>query len=199
METEWILSLCIGIGLSAACGFRVFLPLQVMSVAAFCGHLNLAPGFEWIGTPVALAAFTIATTIEIAGYYVPWVDHFLDTIAAPAAFVAGTIITASMVKDMSPFLQWTLAAIAGGGAASLVQGSTMLVRTISTATTSGLANPVVATLELGGALMTSLLALVAPVMTLMALVLLSILIGRHIIRSRGWRSTVRSGHFNELG
>ena len=192
METEWILSLCIGIGLSAACGFRVFLPLQVMSIAAYAGHLNLAPGFEWIGSPAALAAFTVATTIEIAGYYVPWVDHLLDTMAAPAAFFAGSVATASMITDMSPFLRWTLAAIAGGGAASLVQGSTMLVRTISTATTAGIGNPVVATIELGGAVITSVMALVAPMLTLMALILLSFLIGRRLLRSRELKTSLES-------
>src|SRR6266404_6194452 len=125
---ETVLSVCLGIGLSAACGFRVFVPLLVMSIAALSGHLTLAHGFEWIESYPALVAFSVATCLEVAGYYIPWVDHLLDTIATPAAIVAGTIITASMVTDMSPFLRWTLAAIAGGGAAGVVQGTTVLTR-----------------------------------------------------------------------
>src|SRR5262245_22853156 len=133
METEFILAFCVGVGLSAACGFRVFVPLLIMSIAANSGHLNLASGFQWIGYPVALIAFSVATIIEVAGYYIPWVDHLLDTIATPAAVIAGTLVTASMVTGMSPFMRWTLALIAGGGAASLVQGATVLARGVSTA------------------------------------------------------------------
>src|SRR3979409_2491408 len=123
---ETIFSACLGIVLSAACGFRVFVPLLIMSIAALSGHLHLAHGFEWIGSYPALVAFSVATCLEVAGYYFPWVDHLLDTIATPAAIVAGTIVTASMVADVSPFLKWTLAIIAGGGAAGMVQGTTVL-------------------------------------------------------------------------
>jgi len=167
MNTETtLLSIAIGIGLSAACGFRVFVPLLVMSIASLSGHLTLAKGFEWIGSYPALAAFSVATALEIAGYYIPWVDHLLDTIATPAAVIAGTIVTASMVGDMSPLLRWTLAVIAGGGAAGLVQGATVVTRGASTATTAGLGNPLFATIELGGAVATSMAALLAPILVL---------------------------------
>src|SRR5216683_7976823 len=108
-----LLSICVGIGLSAACGFRLFVPLLVMSIASLSGHLTLSHGFEWIGSYPALMAFAVATFVEVAGYYVPWVDNLLDTIATPAAIVAGTLMTASLVTDLSPFLKWTLAIIAG--------------------------------------------------------------------------------------
>ncbi|MBN1522667.1 MAG: DUF4126 domain-containing protein, partial [Candidatus Aureabacteria bacterium] len=94
-----VLSIFIGIGLSAACGFRVFVPLLGISLASLTGHLELAPGFEWIGSPLALIAFSTATLLEIAAYYIPLVDNFLDTIATPGAILAGTIITASLMGD----------------------------------------------------------------------------------------------------
>src|SRR6516162_6641024 len=103
---DTVLSVCLGIGLSAACGFRVFVPLLVMSIANLSGNLTLAHGFEWIGTYPALITFSVATALEIGGYYIPWLDHLLDTIATPAAIVAGTVVTASMVTDLSPFLKW---------------------------------------------------------------------------------------------
>ena len=55
---DTILSVCLGIGLSAACGFRVFVPLLVMSIANLSGHLTLAHGFDWIGTYPALITFS---------------------------------------------------------------------------------------------------------------------------------------------
>src|SRR5882762_9625453 len=123
---ETVLSLLIGIGLSAACGFRVFVPLLVVSIAAHTGHLKLASGFAWMGSDAALIAFAVATALEIAAYYVPWLDNLLDTLATPAAVIAGTLVTASLATEMSPFLKWTLAVIAGGGVAGLVQGTTVL-------------------------------------------------------------------------
>jgi len=179
---EQVLSICVGIGLSAACGFRVFLPLLVMSIASLSGHLSLAHGFEWIGTYPALVSFSVATCVEIAGYYVPWLDHLLDTLASPAAIVAGTIITASAVTDMSPFLKWTLAVIAGGGAAGIVQSATVLTRGASTVATAGLANPVVATVELAGATITSIMALVAPILVVLLLLVVVFFVGRKVLR-----------------
>ena len=167
---ELVLSIFLGIGLSAACGFRVFVPLLIMSIAALAGHLHLAQGFAWIGTYAALIVFSVATALEIAGYYIPWFGHFLDTLTTPAAIVAGTITTAAMVTDTSPMLKWTLAIIAGGGAAGIVQGTTVLARGISNAGTAGLATPIVSTVELGASIFTSVLAIVAPILAMVFLV-----------------------------
>jgi hypothetical protein len=179
---ETLVSICLGIGLSAACGFRVFVPLLVLSIASISGHLELAHGFEWIGTYPALWTFAIATIVEIAGYYIPWVDHALDTIATPAAVVAGTLVTASVVGDVSPLMRWSLALIAGGGVAGMVQGTTLLTRGLSLAGTGGLANPFVATVELGGAVATSLLSLVAPLLVSLAILFLLLLLGFRLLR-----------------
>lgn len=184
MNMETLLAICAGLGLSAACGFRVFVPLLVMSIAVNAGHLGVAPGFAWIGTPPALIAFSLATVLEIGGYYIPWLDHFLDTVATPAAIVAGTIVTASMVTDVSPFLRWTLAAIAGGGLAGAVQGTTILARLASTATTGGLGNPIIATLELGGALFGSLAAVIAPIVALILMLAVFGFLGSRALKRR---------------
>jgi hypothetical protein len=164
---ETLLSLMVGLGLSAACGFRVFVPLLVLSIAGYSGHVQLAKGFEWLASEPALIAFSLATILEIAAYYIPVVDNFLDTVATPAAVVAGTIVTASMVTDVSPFLQWSLAAVAGGGIAGVVQGATVMARGASTALTGGLANPVVATVELGTSAASAVMAFFTPVLVLL--------------------------------
>src|SRR2546430_14104702 len=140
METG--LSLLIGIGFSAACGFRVFVPLLVVSIASHTGHLHLSSGFEWMGSDSALIAFAVATVLEVAAYYIPWLDNLLDTIASPAAVIAGTLVTGSLVADMSPFLKWTLAGIAGGGIPGLGPGTTLVTRGASTSSTIGLAHTI---------------------------------------------------------
>jgi len=161
----------VGIGLSAACGFRVFVPLLAMNVAALTGYLQLAPGFEWIGSYPATIAFGTATIVEIFTYYIPWLDHLLDLVTSPAAIIAGTMATASMVTEMSPFLKWTLAIIAGGGAAALFQGATVALRTKSSALTGGIGNPLVSTAEVVGSIVTSLLAIIVPIFCLLLLAL----------------------------
>ena len=179
---EILLSICLGVGLSAACGFRVFVPLLVMNIASLSGHLHLVHGFEWLGSYPALITFSVATCLEIAGYYIPWVDHLLDTMATPAAVIAGTLASASVIGDMSPLLKWTLAAIAGGGAAGLVQGTTVLLRGVSTATTAGFGNPLLATAELAGAVTVSLVALAAPILAAFVVVGLIFLLVRKLVR-----------------
>src|SRR5688572_6479985 len=181
---ELLLSICVGLGLSAACGFRIFVPLLVTSIAAHSGHLTLASNFQWIGSTEALTAFSIATALEIGAYYVPWLDNFLDTVATPTAVVAGTMMTASMITDVSPFLKWSLAVVAGGGLAGTIQAGTVLARGLSLTGTGGLANPIIATAELGGSILTALAAVLAPFMAV-ALILLLIGIGGYkLMRKR---------------
>jgi hypothetical protein len=182
---EYLFGLALGIGLSAACGFRIFVPLLVMSAAARGGFLTLAGGFEWMGSYEALLTFAVATLIEIIAFYIPWVDNLLDTVATPAAVVAGAVVTASVITDVDPWLRWTLAVIAGGGTAGLVQTSTMALRGMSSLATGGLGNFLVATLELFGSITTSLLAVLFPLLALLFVaVLLAVLISRRGRRNR---------------
>jgi hypothetical protein len=170
---DTVLSLLIGLGLAAACGFRVFVPLLIMSLAsrAEVGHLALSGHFAWIGSTPALIAFSVATLLEIAGYYIPWVDNLLDTVATPTAIVAGVLVTASsMTADVSPFLKWTLAVVAGGGTTAVFQGITSMARHVSSFTTGGLGNPVLATAEAGSSALLAVLAITLPVLAFVLVV-----------------------------
>lgn len=184
IPTGIIVNIALGIGLSAACGFRVFVPFLFMSVAAQTGYLDLAHGWAWIGTIPAIVVFSTATILEITAYYIPWLDNILDTIATPAAVIAGVIATAAMISGMSPLITWTLAAIAGGGTAGLIQGGTVLLRGMSSAATLGAGNALIATGELFGSVMLSIMAFVLPLITLLFVLLLLIWIWRRIGRRR---------------
>jgi hypothetical protein len=178
---EHLVSLGVGIGLAAACGFRVFVPLLVMSAASYAGYLELSSGFQWIGTLPALIAFASATVLEITAYYFPWVDNLLDTISGPAAVVAGTVVTASALTDVDPFLKWSLAIIGGGGVAGMVSGATTLLRGASTVTTGGLANPLISTLEAGVALTVAALAVALPILALTVVVFGVFFLGKKLL------------------
>lgn len=172
---ETILGLCIGIGLSAACGFRVFVPLLVMSIASLLGLFEPMKGFEWLAMPSVCIALAVATVCEVAAYYIPWVDNMLDTVATPAAMIAGTLTTMAVSSgEMSQFASWAAAIIIGGGTAGAVQMSTVAVRGVSTATTGGVANPLVSTGEWIGAFLLSILSLIVPVLVVVLIIVLAI-------------------------
>lgn len=175
MESE-LLSILIGVGLSAACGFRIFVPLLVLSVAARADYLTLADSFQWMESTTALLAFGTATVLEIGAYYIPLVDNLLDGAAAPSAVVAGVLATGSQVADMHPMLAWSVAIVAGGGAAGAVQGLTTIARQLSTLATAGFGNPLFSTAEAGASLGMALLALLLPVAAASLILVLLVLL-----------------------
>lgn len=178
---ETILGLCIGVGLSAACGFRVFVPLLVMSIATMMGWFEPSKGFEWLALPSVCLALAVATVCEIAAYYIPWVDNALDTVATPAAMIAGTLTTMAVSSgEMSQFASWAAAIIVGGGTAGVVQMSTVAARGVSTATTGGLGNFVVATGEWIGAILLSVSAMLVPALVAIVVLIAVILAVRWI-------------------
>ena len=191
-DLDLALSIALGVGLAAATGFRVFLPMLVVSAAAYTGHLPLSENFAWLGTPGALIMLGVAALVEILAYYIPGVDNLLDTLATPAAVVAGTLVSAAVITDLPPMLKWTTAIIAGGGVAGVTQGVTALLRAKSTVLTAGVGNPVIATAELGGSLLVSLLALAAPLIALLVVIVflwLAMRLIRRIARSASSSST----------
>jgi hypothetical protein len=163
-----LLSVLLGIGLSAACGFRIFVPFLLVGIGARTGHVTLGPSFAWMAGTPALIALGVATVVEIGAYYIPWLDHALDLLATPASVLAGMVMTASVVTGLDPTLKWTLALIAGGGVAGTVQALTVGTRKASLLTTGGLANPVVSTLELLGSVALTVLAIALPIVAFAA-------------------------------
>ncbi len=170
-----IMALLIGIGLAAAAGLRVFLPLFGLSLAALFGDTPLSPEMQWLASPQAALALGAATLLEIGAYHFPLVDHLLDAIAAPCAVIAGTLATAALLTGFEDAgLKWALALIAGGGMAGLVQAGSMLTRAASTLSTGGLGNPVVATGEWLGSLLLTVLAMLAPLLGILLLVVAAV-------------------------
>ncbi|MBD3883638.1 DUF4126 domain-containing protein [Phormidium tenue FACHB-886] len=164
LNWQTLLEVMLGISLSAAAGFRVFVPLLALSAMSVLGHVDLPTQFDWVETPQALGLFSIACVLEVIGYFVPWLDHALDLVATPAAIAAGTLMSASLVPEMNPLAQWTLALVAGGGTAGITKLLTNLIRGTSTATSGGLANPLWALVELVGAIGLSVLGFTVPVL-----------------------------------
>ncbi|GAK99835.1 hypothetical protein JCM19314_1020 [Nonlabens ulvanivorans] len=180
---EWItsnfeifVSICLGIGLSASAGFRVFVPLLFLSIAAYMGMVPLNPDWAWAGSLSAVLILGVAAIVELMAYYIPYVDNLLDAITVPLAAIAGTAVMVSVVGDLDPVYTWTLAIIAGGGTAASVASTAGAARLTSTATTGGIGNPVISTAEAGFSGILSFLSLIAPIFAAVIVVLIFIAI-----------------------
>lgn len=190
----YALSAFIGIGLAAATGFRVFLPMFVVSLASYMGWIPMSDSFQWLAGLPTLITTGIAMVAEILAYYIPFIDHLLDTLSIPLATVAGSVMFASQFADIGTFPQWALALIAGGGTAAAISSGFAGTRAASTATTGGLGNSVVATTETAGAGIMSILALAAPFIAFILAILLIIMVW--ILGRKLWRKFRNFGERN---
>ncbi|ELR96394.1 DUF4126 domain-containing protein [Gloeocapsa sp. PCC 73106] len=174
MDNYWeiFLELALGVTLSAAAGFRVFLPPLILSLASVFGHIQLSPDFQWVASPEAVILLAIATVAEIIAFYIPFVDNLLDTVQIPLALVIGTLLTANSLGDLDPIAQWTIAIIAGGGASTAVAGLNGIARLAFTGLTGGLANFLLATAQAVSASALALIAVLVPILTPIVLLLL---------------------------
>ena len=180
-----ILASCMGLGLAAASGFRVFLPPFLLSIAVRADAVEVDltnTSLEYFDSNVAVILLGMATLAELAGYYVPWVDNLLDTIASPAAIVAGTGMTAIVLGESDPVIQWSLAIIAGGGVSAAVQGATVVTRGVSTAITGGVGNPVVSTGENIASIILTIFAIILPILAAVLVVILFTMIVKKTVK-----------------
>ncbi len=196
---DGMIAVCIGVCLAAACGLRVFLPLAIASIATKAGLVTPGAGFEWIGSWPAIIGLTTACVVEVAGYSVPWIDHALDTIATPAAAIAGTVLAASQFANVADghgmlgdLATWAASFLVGGGAASVVQLGTVGTRGASTVSTGGIANPIFAAIESLLALAWSIIAVLAPVLAAIGLAALAAMVIYALMRRRARRRAGRA-------
>ena len=185
---ELVVGVCAGISLWAACGFRVFLPLLAVSIAAHFFGFKVNADFEWIGPWISIVSLATATIVEVVAYYLPFVDNLLDLINVPLAFVAGAVMLSGVLPDVHPYLKWSIAGLLGSSAAGLTQLVTMIIRGASTATTAGAGNNVVSSSEDVCATIFSLGAILFP---LIAIVVVTIILC--VLGSRAKRIAARDG------
>jgi hypothetical protein len=183
-EAGVILAALMGISLAAASGFRVFLPPFLLSLAIRADFVEVdlvGTSFEFFETTPAIIILGVASMAEFAAYYVPWVDNLLDSIASPAAIMAGIGMTAIVMEGSDPVVQWVIAIIAGGGASATIQGATVTTRGLSSTFTFGYANSLVATSENVASVALTIVALLAPLVAgIFAVAILVIMTKRKI-------------------
>jgi hypothetical protein len=175
-----IVAVVLGVGLSAAAGFRVFVPLLGAGIAVRLGWLTPGASLDWVGSTPALVAFGLACLVELTGSLIPAVDHAIDAIAAPMSAAAGSILMAVQMcdqlglgvseqlagmdgaRELSPLVLWSIAIIVGGGLALGTHAAAAAGRAGSTLTTAGLANPIYATAESFTSVVATVVAIALP-------------------------------------
>lgn len=162
--SAYVVPVFLGIGLSAACGLRVFLPVFAVSLVAHFGNIPLSENFQWLASLPALIAFGAATLLEVVAYYIPWLDHLLDSITIPSSIAGGTMLLASVNPELEPLIKWTLALVAGGGTAGIISAGTAMTRLKSTAISGGATNFIIATIENAGSLFLTIVAFLIPLL-----------------------------------
>lgn len=174
LNADTFTAIALGIALSAAAGFRVFIPLLGASIAAMTHWIQLPAEMSWIGSWPALICFGTAALAEMAAYYIPFIDNLLDTISTPTSIGAGTLLAYSIFPsgENDTLIKWVLAFIAGGGSAGILQAGTGLLRLFSTKTTAGTGNAVVATGENAAAVVSVSLSFIIPVIVAAVLLLI---------------------------
>lgn len=183
---ESLVSLCLGLALSASCGFRVFVPLLIISTAAVENWITLPEDLLWLDSNQAIILFGVASLAEVILYYFPWLDNALDLITLPLASAVGIWVTQSYLPEMTPLAQWTLAIIAGGGTAGITKTLNSLLRVGSTGMTGGLSNPIFSTIELVGAAMIATMSMIVPLA--MGLIITCVLIGGVVKAGFWWKN-----------
>jgi hypothetical protein len=176
MTSETIISIFLGIGLAASVGFRIFLPLFALSLASYFNVWELNESWQWVGSLAAIITFGVATIMEVFAYFIPWVDNLLDSFAVPLAAIAGTAVMVSTVADLDPVVTWALAIIAGGGTATAIKGAGAASRLTSSATTGGLGNPIVSTVETGTAAVVTVASIFAPILAAVLVIVILFII-----------------------
>lgn len=186
----WVLPALLGLGLASATGLRTFLPLLMLALAAKFElfGVRLIDQMDWLASWPAVAALATATVAEFAGDKIPAVDHALNAIGYVTRPLAGAVAAGSVFWAVDPTAAAIAGVIVGAPAALAFNAAQTGARVGSTATTGGLANPLVSFVEDALALATVLVAFLAPILVPALLVVLAIVVFRLARRLRTGRA-----------
>lgn len=185
-----------GMGLSAAAGLNAYIPFLIVAlVARFTDYITLPVGYEWIESNWAIGIGAVLLAAEVVLDKVPAVDTVNDTIQTfirPsmgglifAASTAASELDESTWMTQNPWASVVLGVVISG----LVHTGKMAARPVINVGTVGAGAPVVSTVEDGASIGLSVIALVAPVLVIVALALLAWVLIWMWLRVRRWRRT----------
>ncbi len=182
--TDFLPTLALAIALAASAGLRAWLPLLLAGALARLGVLDLGSSFQFLASNKALVLFGVATVVELVGDKLPAVDHVLDLIGTPLRPAAGALLAASVLGTVSdPLTALVIGTVVGAPSALVPHAAKAALRSVSTATTGGLANPVLSLIEDVLSVLTFVLAVLVP-LVVVALLGLTLYVASRWLRRR---------------
>ncbi|GGL85682.1 hypothetical protein GCM10010840_24470 [Deinococcus aerolatus] len=167
---ELLSGLLSSLGLSGAAGLNAYVPLLLVGLLSRTGVMNLNEPFNLLGNPWVLLVIGVIGLLDFVGDKIPGIDTALHLLGGVVNTAAGAVLFAAQtgVADVPPALSLALGVIVAGG----VHATRTAVRPVATATTGGLGNPVVSTLEDATSLLMAVLAVFVPVLAVLLLAVL---------------------------
>ena len=184
-----ISSIFLAFGLSAACGFRIFIPPLTYSLLYRADLVQLGEGWDWIGSDWVIAVLALAALFEIIGNLFPWFDNLLDLLATPTAIIAGTILSAFSLSEIDPGLKWILSVMSGVLITGGFQLTTVSLRGFSSIFTGGFINPIISVIEDFISLLISISIIIFPIFGIILVILISLSLKNIFTRFRKKKRT----------
>ncbi len=159
-----------GIGLAAPAGLNAYLPLLLLALAdRITDRITLDQPYDFLSSGWGIGVITFLLTVEVVADKIPGIDHVNDLIQSAIRPAAGATVMMASTSDGSS-LNPVVALILGLLTAGSVHAAKATTRPAITVSTGGLGNPLVSLVEDGVALVTSLVAILAPILVVVPLV-----------------------------
>ena len=180
-------------GLALPAGLNAYIPLLAVALAdRYTGLIQLDHPYDVLSNPWTMAIIAVLLTIEVVADKIPIVDHVNDLIQSMIRPASGAVLlmaATEATRSINPILAMLVGLCLAGG----VHATKTTFRPLVTATTGGLGNPFVSALEDGAAIGLTVVALVAPI--LIAIVLVVLVVGVALYaRRRLTRNAPARGH-----
>jgi len=156
------LSLSMAFGLSTSAGLNAYIPLLTIALVDRLtdGLIDLQGPWVWLSNWWTIGVLAVLLVIEVLADKIPAVDTANDVVQTVIRPAAGAILFAASTRaiGLHPVLAAICGVILAGGVHAVKAGG----RPVVTATTGGVGNPILSTLEDILSAVTSFIAVVAP-------------------------------------
>ncbi len=189
---EAITNVLAAFGLSGSAGLNAYVPLLVVALTArFSNLVVLNKPWDTLESWWVIGVLAVLVVIEFFADKVPAVNHANDVIQTFVRPTAGAILFAastSTIANVDPAVALILGLLTAG---TVHVGKSALLRPAVTATTGGVANPVVSTIEDVVAFIVSVVAVLVPALIVVLLVLLLTVVVIWLLRRSAARPSAR--------
>lgn len=164
MDITTLSALLSAFGLSASAGLNAYIPLLVVALTArFTPLITLSAPYDILTSGWVIGALLVLLVVEVLADKVPGIDHLNDLVGLILRPAAGAVLFAASTGAVAA-VDPRAAVVAGLLVAGATHGAKASARPMVTLSTGGIGNPVISTIEDIAALLTSIAAVVFPLL-----------------------------------